>query len=139
MVLVRLDNKNRKKQFFSNELKLASNGCLVVGTFLELLLNCPYFVKLKSPSFVCNVFINHRSFFCQRVNPFELINQSTKINLFFAKVSTPLNSTFNRGSTLNSTFSKPAGINTTFEKVNSTFEKVDLNTKKFNKNHLIEN
>jgi len=41
---------------------------------------------------------------------------SNLLNGTFDKVSTPLNSTFNRGSTLNSTFSKPAGMNTTFEK-----------------------
>jgi len=43
--------------------------------------------------------------------------QSNLLNGTFDKVSTPLNSTFNRGTTLNSTFSKPAGMNTTFEKV----------------------
>jgi len=42
--------------------------------------------------------------------------QSNLLNGTFDKVSTPLNSTFNRGTTLNSTFSKPAGMNTTFEK-----------------------
>ena len=43
-------------------------------------------------------------------------DESNVLNGTFDKVSTPVNSTFNRGSALNSTFSKP-GLNTTFEKL----------------------
>jgi len=63
-------------------------------------------------------------------------DQSNLLNGTFDKVSTPLNSTFNRGSTLNSTFSKPAGINTTFEKVNSTFEKGPNDQRKMSEDRL---